>query len=98
MGASTDFHVRQWQESVGIEPATGRGSAILERIARRAADLIQVVALEKSGIRDGDGWWHGSDALVGTVDELVQLRADYERRNDEAFWAAREAEADDFPF
>ena len=48
-------------------------AAALECLSRAAYELIQVIALERSGIRDGDGYWHGSDALDGTVNNLVAV-------------------------
>jgi len=79
MGAYTDAQIRTWQQRAGITPATGDLRLILDAIAHEAATLIEVVALEKSGIRDGDGRWYGSDALESTVRRLNDLTASYVR-------------------
>jgi hypothetical protein len=100
MGTHTDTMIREWQKRVGLRPATGRCRDILDAMTReavhlfkydpsditvaRALELLQVITLEQSGIRDGDGCWHGSDPLSGLVDELGQpklnaLMDEYER-------------------
>jgi hypothetical protein len=63
MGAGTDADIAAWQEHAGIEPAKGRRLDLLERMSDTAFELIKIVELEKSGIRDGNGCWHGSDPL-----------------------------------
>jgi hypothetical protein len=42
-----------------------------EVVAEAAYDLIQISELERSGIREGDGYWHGSDAMRGYCGELI---------------------------
>ena len=70
MGQQTDAAIAAWQNEAGIEPAAGARLDALQRLSRLAYDLIRVVELERSGIRDGDGFWHGSDPLGGLVDEI----------------------------
>jgi hypothetical protein len=67
MGQMTDARIAAWQKAAGIKPAMGDHLEKLRDISRLACELIQVVELEISGIRDGDGYWHGSDPLQGTV-------------------------------
>ncbi len=67
MGQMTDARIAAWQETHGIEPATGDRAEKLRELSRLAYELIRVIELEISGIRDGDGAWHGSDPLDGTV-------------------------------
>ena len=55
MGAVTDAKIAAWQKEAGIEPAHGDQGEALEKISRLAYELIQLVELERSGIRDGDG-------------------------------------------
>ena len=50
-------------------------------------DGCPVIELERSGIRDGDGCWHGSDAMGGIVREMAELcnewcssKYDYDQR------------------
>ncbi len=71
MGMVTDARIAAWQEEAGIEPAHGDRGEALGEISRLAYELIQLVELERSGIRDGDGGWHGSDPLDGTIRDLI---------------------------
>jgi hypothetical protein len=42
--------------------------------ARGAAfDLIKIIEMEKSGIRDAGGVWYGGDPLGGIVREIVLI-------------------------
>ena len=67
MGSVTDARIAGWQKAAGIEPATGKRAEALAELSRRAYRLIQVIELERSGIRDGAGSWYGSDVLGGTI-------------------------------
>ena len=70
MGQMTDATIAAWQETAGIEPAKGDRLEKLRELSRLAYELIQVIELEISGIRDGDGHWYGSDLLGGKVLEI----------------------------
>lgn len=35
--------------------------------------MIKVIELERSGIRDGDGYWHGGDVIGHMTGDLVDL-------------------------
>ena len=59
--------------SDAIQPVIGKRGEMLVEMSRQAYKLIQVIELERSGIRDGDGSWHGSDALDGTIHNLKRL-------------------------
>ena len=63
MGMMTDRQISAWQQEHGIEPATGEYLKNLEALSQFAYDLIRTIEIEKSGIRDGDGAWHGSDVI-----------------------------------
>ena len=78
MGALTDARIKQWQERAGLEPAQGQRLETLRRMGDLAVDLIRIIELERAGIRDGDGWWHGSDPLDGTIQLLVEAHDDHE--------------------
>ena len=67
MGQMTDARISQWQKEAGIKPARGDDLATLNEISQLAYELIKIVELERSGIRDGDGCWHGSYPLDGTI-------------------------------
>lgn len=43
---------------------------VLADLAKEARRLAEIVALEASGVRDGDGTWHGSDGLDYALDEI----------------------------
>jgi hypothetical protein len=73
MGKFTDAAIETWQEHAGLEPATGDYRAVLEDLSQAAFDMIKVIELERSGIRDGDGRWHGSDVVGATMRDMIQL-------------------------
>lgn len=73
MGQMTDTKIEAWQKAAGIEPATGERLKGYEAAQKLAFDLIKVIELEKSGIRDGNGYWHGSDPLGSIAHELNML-------------------------
>jgi hypothetical protein len=83
MGARTDAAIASWQEEYGIEPANGKWAVLIDELSTlafelikvagdgelsdTAYDLIKILELERSGIRDGDGCWHGCDAAEATI-------------------------------
>lgn len=76
MGAYTRFRLETFAEQAGIRPAEGDRAAKLARLQQTALDLIRLLELERSGIRDGDGGWHGCDPLSHTVESIAdQWRA-----------------------
>jgi hypothetical protein len=77
MGYQTDYAIAMWREKVGIKPATGKRAELLRRISDAAFDAIKAIELELSGIRDGDGFWHGSDVMGAVTDELAALCSIY---------------------
>ena len=74
MGQMTDATIAAWQETHGIKPATGARAEKLRKLSRQAYELIRIIELEMSGIRDGDGHWHGSDPLDGIVLQISDRR------------------------
>ena len=72
MGQIRDRRIREFQRRAGIVPAEGKRVATLDKMSALAVDLIKVIELEKSGIRDGDGGWGGSDPISGLIHELVE--------------------------
>ena len=83
MGQMTDERISAWQQAAGIEPATGAQLERLEAMQEQGVNLIKIVELELSGIRDGDGSWHGSDPLGGTVLRVSELWQLFNRDRDE---------------
>ena len=73
MGTRTDASIAAWQEQSGIKPATGKRAELLNKLSQAAFEAIKIIELELSGVRDGDGYWHGSDAIGYTIDELSRL-------------------------
>jgi hypothetical protein len=43
------------------------------RIPSAAYELIKVIELERSGIRDGDGYWHGGDVIGHVRGDMVEI-------------------------
>jgi hypothetical protein len=70
MSVRRDAQIEAWQKSAGIEPATGARAEALHEMSRLAYKLIEIIALERSGVRDGDGYWSGADVLGDTVGDL----------------------------
>jgi hypothetical protein len=75
MGSRTDADIAAWQQHTGITPATGEYEKALEELSRQAFEMIKIIELEKSGIRDGDGYWDGSDVIGGTLNHMTELFA-----------------------
>jgi hypothetical protein len=46
---------------------------VLEKISQKAFELIKIIELER--IRDGDGYWDGSDVIGGTFNHMTGLFA-----------------------
>jgi hypothetical protein len=47
----------------------------LTRLKEQCLDLARVIDLELTGVRDGDGFWHGSDGLGGSIDNVTEACA-----------------------
>ena len=77
MGRMTDWKIGEFQEATGLRPATGAHLATLKRLQRTVAEYLEVLALEKSGIRDGDGMWHGGDPVEGDAKTIERLARRY---------------------
>jgi hypothetical protein len=56
-----------------VEPASGERAEILSDLSNAAFEAIKIIELERSGIRDGDGYWHGSDVIGGITGNLIRL-------------------------
>lgn len=92
MGVMRNAQIEAFKAAVergdaAYEPATGRRAELIEAATRQARGLIETLALEASGVRDGDGCWSGGDpidyyhrSLVETLDEL--RRIDYQKSSE----------------
>ena len=77
MGWKTDMRIAEFKArlargEVSYEPAAGENLRLLEKLEQAVKDFAAVIPLEKTGERDGDGVWHGSDAVGGLFEDLKQ--------------------------
>jgi hypothetical protein len=81
VGQLTDARTATSQEAAGIKSATGERAAILRKLSDACFEAIKTIELERSGIRDGDSYWHGSDVIGsmcrGLTDPCEQLLGSY---------------------
>jgi hypothetical protein len=75
MGSVTDANIAAFQKATGIRPATGAQAKLLEELSQAAFQLIKIVELERPGIREGDGCWHGCDVMEHAVKDIAGLYA-----------------------
>jgi hypothetical protein len=73
MGQRTDAAIATWQAKAGIKPAAGERARVLDDLSKACFEAIKIIELERSGIRDGDGYWHGSDVIGHMARELIEL-------------------------
>ena len=71
MGASRNSQLEVFAQRTGVRPAHGERLEVLLHLSEEAFELIKMVELEISGIRDGDG-----DPLCGCT---RSIRDHYER-------------------
>jgi hypothetical protein len=80
MGSMTiQATIAAWQEKAGIEPAQGAAADLLQKMSDGAFQLIKVIELQRSGIREGDGCWHGADVMGAVARNLVASIEAYDR-------------------
>ena len=76
------WQIARNRERMGLPEHSAERQRILDELKGLAHQLIEVLVLEESGIRDGDGQWYGqrygSDKLAGTLWELERLRKAWE--------------------
>jgi hypothetical protein len=70
MGMRRDAEIAEWQRK-SVKPSEQQD--LLGRMSDTAFELIKVIELERSGIRDGDGYWSGSDAMGGIAHDRASL-------------------------
>jgi hypothetical protein len=75
MGSFTDANIGAWQRATGITPATGARAELLEELSQAAFQLIKIIELERSGIREGDGSWYGGDVVDHVASDIAKLNA-----------------------
>jgi hypothetical protein len=75
MGYATELQIEAWQKAAGIK--TAAQAQLLRTISDKAFEMIKVIELDISGIRDGDGYWHGGDVMGGTMSGMIKLCQQY---------------------
>ena len=73
MGAYTNAMIDLAREAAGFELPTETQLALLQKMKRITVELLEVLVLEEAGIRDGDGFYHGSDPIAALADQLKDL-------------------------
>jgi hypothetical protein len=82
---------REWLEANGVTEATGERLEILNALQKAASEAIEVIELERSGFRDGDGHWHGSDVVGHVTGDLIELCKRLDKYDRDA-WLAKNPE------
>jgi hypothetical protein len=65
--------VAAWREEAGIKGVDSECRQVLEALSLAAFELIKIIPLETSGIRDGDGNWCGYDAMHSVAVNVMSL-------------------------
>jgi hypothetical protein len=71
MGMRRNAAIAEWQKKAGIRESGKK--ELLREMSNTAFELIKVIELECSGIRDGDGFWSGSDPMGGLAQDMADL-------------------------
>ena len=58
---------------------------LLDEISHHAHELIKIIELERTGVRDGSGYWEGSDPLGGTVLRISERWQRYAQHQSDSF-------------
>lgn len=77
MSVRRDADIEARQAAIGLKPVTGGEAELLSKMSDAAFELIKVIELERSGIRDGDGYWTGSDVMGYVTGNLATLIEQY---------------------
>jgi len=73
MGMMTEYQIYQieaFRKKCGIEVPNPETQRLLRQLQEQCFEVIKIAELEISGIRDGDGAWHGSDVVRGFLSHL----------------------------
>ena len=82
MDQNTQAKIAAWQKTHGIQPADGERAEKLREMSRLAFELIRLIELEISGIRDVDGSWHRYDPLCDTLELLEDCYPEFEEHRE----------------
>jgi hypothetical protein len=94
MGQRRDAEIEAWQKMAGLRPSPHWN--LLDAMSNKAFELIKVIQLEMSGIRDGDGCWSGSDAMGGIARDLVKTIEEWEAAERRQYEAAQAGQVNFF--
>jgi|SRR6516164_837460 hypothetical protein len=75
MGTRTDCETAEWQENAGLNIPSPTIQELWSKLQDTCFEVIKIAELEKSGIRDGDSCWHGSDVVGHTLSDLHNVCA-----------------------
>lgn len=73
MRQKRDAAIAEWRGLAGLTEHPQDELAWIAAVRREAIALLEILVLEESGIRDGDGFWSGSDPVEGTIQTIAQL-------------------------
>ena len=77
--------INHWQGAIEAEARS---------IASCYSNLAEVIEKERTGVRDGDGYWHGSDAYDATVIDWLQSMGGHDNSNPLKYALERLCECD----
>jgi hypothetical protein len=60
-------------ETAPITEVVGDRAEALNALSTAAYEAIKIIELERSGIRDGNGFWNGGDVIGGMTSDLINL-------------------------
>jgi hypothetical protein len=75
--------IAEWQERAGLTSPSPEQRARIQEARKAIYRVLEILTLEESGIRDGDGTWHGSNAFHAVGDTFRQLATDLYEMPDE---------------
>jgi hypothetical protein len=73
MGQKTAAKIRAFREQAGLDEPSPERRKYLAEMKEKAVRLIEYIVLEESGIRGGDGQWHGCDPIAAVICDLSEL-------------------------
>lgn len=72
MGHRRDSEIANFRNRTGLQQPTGVRLAVIQELKRKTVELFEILVLEESGIRDGDGYWSFCDPVEGQVRSLQE--------------------------
>jgi len=75
MGQQADARLAEFRKRNGIVLPSAAEVEWIQRVRTFCQETPVFLILEESGIRDGDGFWHGTSAIAQVIGELERLAA-----------------------